>query len=166
MSPTYRVSFVCTGNICRSPMGEVILRAMLADAGLADRVSVDSCGTGDWHVGQPAQPQALEALVDAGYDGSAHRAQQLGPVFVTDRDLLLALDEGHLRWLRELSVQAGGTADIRLLREFDAGAVSDGTLEVDDPYGGSTANYERAREEITRSCAGLTAWLTSHLVTP
>lgn len=166
MSPPYRVSFVCTGNICRSPMGEVILRAMLAQAGLAERVSVDSCGTGEWHVGQPAQPLALRALADAGYDGSPHRAQQLTPAFVTDRDLLLALDDGHVRWLRKLSRKAQGTAQVRLLREFDPTAVADGTVQVEDPYGGTPADYERAREEIERGCAGLTEWLARSIGSP
>lgn len=147
-------------------MGEVILRAMLARAGLADRVSVDSCGTGEWHVGQPAQPFALQALADAGYDGSPHRGQQLTPAFVTDRDLLLALDDGHLRWLQKLSRKAHGTAQVRLLREFDPVAVADGTVQVDDPYGGTPTDYERAREEIERACAGLTEWLTRSIGSP
>ena len=163
MSEPYRVSFVCTGNICRSPMGEVILRSMLAEAGLAERVVVDSCGTGEWHVGQPAQPFAIEVLADAGYDGTPHRAQQLTPAFVTDRDLLLALDKGHLRWLRKLSRKVPDAAELRLLREFDETAVAAQTLEVDDPYSGTTADYERARDEIERSCRGLTTWLTGVL---
>lgn len=163
MSEPYRVSFVCTGNICRSPMGEVILRGMLADAGLGERVVVDSCGTGEWHVGQPAQPFAIEVLADAGYDGTPHRAQQLSPAFVTDRDLLLALDKGHLRWLKKLSRKARGTTELRMLREFDSAAVNARTLEVDDPYSGTGADYERARDEIERSCRGLTTWLTEQL---
>lgn len=164
MNEPYRVSFVCTGNICRSPMGEVILRALLADAGLGELVVVDSCGTGEWHVGQPAQPLAIEVLADAGYDGTPHRAQQLSPAFITDRDLLLALDKGHLRWLEKMSRKVSGAAEVRMLREFDSGAVAAKTLEVDDPYSGTTADYERARDEIERSCRGLTTWLTGHLI--
>lgn len=163
MSEPYRVSFVCTGNICRSPMGEVILRSMLTDAGLGERVVVDSCGTGEWHVGQSAQPFAIDALADAGYDGTPHRAQQLTPDFVTDRDLLLALDQGHLRWLKKLSRKVPAAAQLRMLREFDETAVAAKTLEVDDPYSGTTADYERARDEIERSCRGLTTWLAHNL---
>lgn len=165
MPAPYRVSFVCTGNICRSPMGDVILRSMLADVGLTEVVDVDSCGTGEWHIGQPAQPLALAALAEAGYDGSPHRARQLDASFVTERDLLLALDDGHLRWLRTLSRKARGTAEVKLLREFDPTAVEEGTLEVDDPYGGTPQDYERARAEIERACAGLTRWLASQLAT-
>ena len=58
----YRICFVCTGNICRSPMAEVVCRAQLAERGLGERVSVDSAGTGDWHVGQPADPRTVAAL--------------------------------------------------------------------------------------------------------
>src|SRR5690606_13734449 len=70
------VSFVCTGNICRSPMGEVILRDLLEREGLADRVAVVSAGTGDWHVGGPADPRAVSTLKQYGLDGERHRAQQ------------------------------------------------------------------------------------------
>ncbi len=63
----YRITVVCLGNICRSPIGEAVLRARLADAGLADRVQVDSAGTGDWHLGHPADPRALATLDAHGY---------------------------------------------------------------------------------------------------
>ena len=75
----YRVCFVCTGNICRSPMAEVVFRALVERAGLADRIEVDSAGTGDWHVGAGADDRALLALTAGGYDGAAHRARRFDP---------------------------------------------------------------------------------------
>ena len=73
----YRVALVCLGNICRSPMADVVLNDRVRAAGLDDRVEVVSAGTGDWHVGQPMDRRAAVLLEREGYDGSAHRAQQV-----------------------------------------------------------------------------------------
>jgi protein-tyrosine phosphatase len=70
---SYRVCFVCSGNICRSPTAEVVLRRLLDEAGIADRVSVDSAGLGDWHLGQGADGRALTAMRARGYDGPVLR---------------------------------------------------------------------------------------------
>src|SRR5450755_2384600 len=73
----YRVCLVCLGNICRSPMAEVVVRAELERAGLAGKVEVDSAGTGDWHVGGPMDRRARAELARRGYDGTSHRARQI-----------------------------------------------------------------------------------------
>src|ERR1700753_1671894 len=91
-SGPYRVLCVCLGNICRSPMAEVVLRAQLAAAGLQDQVIVDSAGTCDWHVGQTMTPPARRQLERRGYDGSAHRARQVDAPWLAERDLILAMD--------------------------------------------------------------------------
>ncbi|HLP22583.1 MAG TPA: hypothetical protein VK139_00890, partial [Microbacteriaceae bacterium] len=65
----FRITFVCTGNICRSPMAEVVFRALAAKHRLGSAIHVDSFGTGDWHVGEPADSRTLAALARAGYDG-------------------------------------------------------------------------------------------------
>ena len=87
----FRICFVCSGNICRSPMAEVVLRQLAADAGLADRLTISSAGTGDWHVGEQADPRAVEALTTHGYNGSTHRARQFDPAWFADLDLVVAL---------------------------------------------------------------------------
>src|SRR6516225_10030486 len=92
----YRVCLVCLGNICRSPMAETVLRTELNDAGVAEAVTLDSSGTGDWHIGQPMYPQARQALARRGYDGSSHRARQIRASWLPDRDLILAMDAGNL----------------------------------------------------------------------
>src|SRR6516162_7259180 len=99
----YRVCLVCLGNICRSPMAETVLRASLAEAGLAEVVTLDSAGTGDWHLGEPMYPQARRALARRGYDGSAHHAAQFQASWVADRDLVLAMDAGNLATLRRMA---------------------------------------------------------------
>ncbi len=104
MSPRpLHVTFVCSGNICRSPMGHVILARLVAEAGLDDRVVVSSSGTGDWHVGEHADPRTVAVLAEHGYDGSAHRAREFDADEFADLDLVLASDEGHVRALQRLA---------------------------------------------------------------
>ncbi|GAB3494528.1 low molecular weight protein-tyrosine-phosphatase [Flexivirga lutea] len=143
-------------------MGEVILRAMLEEAGLADQVVVDSAGIGDWHVGQGADPRTLAALSRGGYDGSAHRARQLEASYLAGRDLILAADRGHLHdllQLREGLGAAGSGAETRLVREFDPDAMAAGELELDDPYFGNATDFDRCRDEVEAACRGLVAEL-------
>ena len=83
----YRIGLVCLGNICRSPMAEVVLRDRVDAAGLAPYVVVDSCGTAGWHEGKPMDPRSAATLRAAGLDPSRHRAQQLTPEWFGDHDL-------------------------------------------------------------------------------
>lgn len=159
----FTVSFVCTGNICRSPMGEVILRDLLAEAGLADRVRVVSAGTGDWHVGGPADPRTVATLQRYGHDGSAHIASQFATGSFEGIDLVLALDRGHLRDLRALAATTEEADRVQLLRTFDEAAVASSELEVDDPYLGGDADFVRSYEEVRAACEGLVAHLEEEL---
>ncbi|WP_446666859.1 low molecular weight protein-tyrosine-phosphatase [Flexivirga sp. B27] len=159
----YTVCFVCSGNICRSPMGEVILRSMLDEAGLGDQVTVDSAGIGDWHVGQGADPRTIAALSRGGYDGSAHRARQFEAADLTSRDLILAADRGHLHDLLQLRDEVDATAETRLVREFDADAMAAGELELDDPYFGNATDFDRCRDEVEAACRGVVAELRDQL---
>lgn len=126
-----RVEIVCTGNICRSPIAEVVLRAKLAAAGIDD-VEVTSSGTGAWHAGDPMDPRAAAALRRRGYDGSAHRARQFRPGWFADRDLVLAMDSGHLA---ELGPEA------RLFADTD----------VPDPYYGGDAGFDEVLAQIEKA---------------
>ncbi|WP_265442916.1 low molecular weight protein-tyrosine-phosphatase [Flexivirga meconopsidis] len=160
---SYAVCFVCSGNICRSPMGEVILRSMLAEAGLGDEVTVDSAGVGAWHVGEPADPRTVAALRRGGYDGSTHRAKQIDPSYLTERDLILGADRGHVREILHLAGGGAPDADVRLMREFDPVAMQSGDLELDDPYYGNAADFDRCREEVEAACRGLVDELKKQL---
>src|SRR5260370_26947267 len=112
----YRVCLVCLGNICRSPMAETVLRAALAEAGLGGTVTVDSAGTGDWHVGEPMNSGARAALARRGYDGAAHRARQFRASWLAQRDPVLAMDAWNLADLRRMA-GAQGSDRMPVVRE-------------------------------------------------
>ena len=156
----FRVCFVCSGNICRSPTAEVVLRSYLADAGLDGRVEVESSGTGNWHVGDPADRRTVQTMAEAGYDGSAHRARQFDASWFARLDLVLALDASHLADLRALAPDSSASDKIRLLRSFDPEAVRAGTLDVDDPFYGGVEDFERVLVEVEAACAGLVSYLS------
>ena len=163
LAPTYRVCVICSGNICRSPMGEVILTSMLRSAGFGDRVVVDSAGTGGWHEGDPADPRTVQTLKNHGYDGTHHRAREFQPEWFGARDLILAADQGHVRELRRWAPDAAAAAKVRLLREFDPTSVNAGTLEVDDPYFGDCDDFDRCLIVVERACRGLVENIPSRL---
>jgi protein-tyrosine phosphatase len=163
----YRVCFVCTGNICRSPIGESVLRARLREAGLDDRVAVDSAGTGDWHVGDEADPRTVRVLAAHGY-ASRHIARQFQPADFARRDLLLALDSGHLRtlkrWKAQWQAHPEAGPELRLLREFDPSATP-GRWDVPDPYYGSLAGFEECLAMVESAMPGLLLHIESALET-
>lgn len=145
---TYAVALVCLGNICRSPMAEIVMRDRLDAAGLAD-VAVISAGTGDWHVGEPMDRRAAAALHAAGYDPSRHRAQQWVPAWRDRYDLVLAMDAQNLADL-------GGRGERTLLfRDLDPA----GTGDVPDPYYGGEDGFTEVLGMVERTADALVAAL-------
>ncbi|MDX5562849.1 low molecular weight phosphotyrosine protein phosphatase [Streptomyces sp. ID05-04B] len=167
---TYRVCFVCTGNICRSPMAESVFRARVADAGLEALVEVDSAGTGGWHEGENADPRALAVLEGHGY-ALDHTARRFEPSWFARLDLVIALDSGHLRTLRGLAPTQEDAAKVRLLRSYarpEAGrppraaspassGPADAGLDVPDPYYGGRDGFEECLEMVEEASDGLLA---------
>ena len=149
---TYRVCFVCTGNICRSPMAESVFRARVEEAELGDLVEVDSAGTGGWHEGDGADPRTVAVLEENGYD-SDHIARQFQPSWFSRLDLVIALDSGHLKALRRLAPAPQDAEKVRLLRSYDPAA--DGDLDVPDPYYGGMDGFEECLEMVEAASLGL-----------
>lgn len=171
MEAVYRICFVCSGNICRSPSAEVVFRALAERAGV-DSIQVDSAGTGDWHVGERADVRALRALQASGYDGSAHRARLFEPEWFEQRELIIALDRGHARTLRAWAPDEAARNRVRLLRSYDL-ALSTASLSEDnplidiaDPYYDGDEAFARMLAQIEAAGAGLLEKVRARLEHP
>lgn len=151
---TYRVSFVCTGNICRSPMAESVFRARVADAGLDGLVEVDSAGTDGWHEGDGADPRTVAVLEEHGY-GTDHVARRFQASWFARLDLVIALDSGHRKTLRRLAPTEQDAQKVHLLRSYDPDAADD--LDVPDPYYGGLDGFEECLEMVEAASEGLLA---------
>jgi len=138
------VLVVCTGNICRSPTGEGVLRHLARERGLAGRVVVRSAGTHDYHVGECPDSRTLEHASRRGYDLSAQRAMQVSRKHFDEYDYILAMDRGHLRQLRALA-PAGSRA--RLGMFLDASARWKGE-DIPDPYYGGADGFEQVLDMV------------------
>jgi len=162
MQTPYRVTTVCTGNICRSPMAEAVLRRAFEDENLGDRVEVDSAATSRWELGSPIDRRAAAVLTRHGLSLDGHVARQFEPAWFHDRELVLALDDGHFRQLREWAPDADAAAKIHMLREFDPDAADD-DLSIPDPWYGSSADFERAWELIAAAVPGTVGYVEKQL---
>jgi protein-tyrosine phosphatase len=150
---SYRISLVCLGNICRSPIAELVLRSLLdEDDDLRDRVVVSSAGTGDWHVGGPMDRGSAAVLTARGLDPTTHRAQQMTADRVDGFDLLVGLDTRNVAALEEM-VGDRRRPLVALLRDFDP----DGEpgQSVPDPYGGDAEDFETVYVQVEAACRGL-----------
>ena len=147
----YRIAFVCLGNICRSPMADVVLTKLVDDAGLATKVEVSSCGTGTWHLGEPMDPRAAVQLLAEGYDASAHRAKKFEPDWL-EKDLVLAMDAKNLA---EISDGRGVSDRVRMFRSFDPlvdGSEDPADLDVPDPFYGGDEGFVDVIHIVERTC--------------
>jgi protein-tyrosine phosphatase len=162
-----RICFVCTGNICRSPTAEVVFRQLLSDAGLADRVRVDSAGTGPWHAGHDMDPRSRQALLARGYRPGRHIARQFLAEDFGRYDLVLAIDSGQLTRLARLALiaedPAEAVASLSLLRSYDPAAVLAGETDVPDPYFDDERGFDIVLDQLERACASLLAVLQPRL---
>ena len=147
-----RILFVCMGNICRSPTAEGVMRRLVDQAGLADRVEIESAGTGGWHVGEPPDERATFAARRRGITLSG-AAQQVTHDDFARFDLLIALDRANLRELLAIAPDEEAAEKVRLLREFDPAA--SGELDVPDPYYGGDRGFETVLDLVEAACRGL-----------
>ena len=138
------VLVVCTGNICRSPTGEGVLRHLAQKRGWGDRVRIASAGTHDYHLGEAPDPRTVEHAAKRGYDLSAQRASQVGKQDFHEFDYILAMDRGHLRLLRDLQ-PPGSRAKLGLFLEASGKWQGE---DVPDPYYGGVAGFEQVLDMV------------------
>lgn len=132
---------------------------LVADAGLADRIAIDSAGTGGWHAGEPADPRTRAAAARRGL-AVTHLARQFTGADLERFDLVLALDRTNLRHLAQLA-EGRAAPVLRLLRSFDPTAPAD--ADVPDPYSGGPAGFEEVLDQCERACAGVLAHARAQL---
>jgi protein-tyrosine phosphatase len=147
-----RICFVCLGNICRSPTAEGVMRALVERAGLADRIEIDSAGTGAWHVGEPADERARAAAARRGFDLTSVARKVTRADF--DRfDYLIAMDRENVMALERMAPDKVARGKVRLLRSFDPAAPRG--APVPDPYYGGDDGFETVLDVCDAACRGL-----------
>jgi protein-tyrosine phosphatase len=151
------ITFICSGNICRSPMAEKMFAHQIRQRGLSDAVRVTSAGTGSWHAGDAADRRASHVLRQHGYP-TAHRAAQIDDDHLS-ADLIIALGRNHVRMLQEMGVPAN---KIRMLRSFDPRSGAH-PLDVEDPYYGTHDDFEDTLAVIAAALPGLHSWVDEQL---
>jgi protein-tyrosine phosphatase len=146
------ISFVCMGNICRSPTAEAVMRSLVREAGLGHAIAIDSAGTGAWHVGEERDSRSRAVAKQRGMPITGVARQFVRADF--DRfHLVLALDEDNQRDLQRLAPSDEARAKIHLLREFDPDAPPG--AEVPDPYYGGPDGFEQVFDICVSACRGL-----------
>jgi protein-tyrosine phosphatase len=155
-----RVLFVCLGNICRSPTAEGVMRALVREAGLENRIELDSAGTGAWHIGEPPDRRARNAALERGVvlEGAARQIERGD---FAEFDLIVAMDRSNVEELRRIAPDDAARAKIRLLRELDPSP--DGELDVPDPYHGGVRGFDDVFDLVQSACAALLAQLRETL---
>ncbi|MBB5633085.1 protein-tyrosine phosphatase [Cryobacterium mesophilum] len=152
-SALFRICFVCTGNICRSPMAEAVFQQLIRRSGFSGSIVVLSAGTGDWHVGENSDTRTLAALAARGYNGAGHRAKQFDPEWFDHLDLVVVFDRSQERILKSWATTDQDRGKVQLLLGFDPDP--SGSLEVPDPYYSDAAMFDSVLGMIEHACTAL-----------
>ena len=150
-----KILFVCLGNICRSPTADGVFRKLLTDQRLTDRIEVDSCGTGDWHIGKAPDHRAQTAAKQRGYDLSVLRARAIHMTDFERFDYILAMDESNLKDLLNMS-SLQYHEKIGLFLEY---APNSDLTAVPDPYYEGADGFEHVLDLVEEACDGLLEYI-------
>ena len=151
------ILFVCMGNICRSPTGEGVMRKLVEDRGMIDRVVVDSAGTIGYHQGHPADTRMRKHAAKRGYNLTSV-ARQIQPGDLDRFDLIIAMDSANHHDI--LGIARGQTNHVRLLSNFLDG---DWPTDVPDPYYGGDEGFETVIDMIEAACLSLLDYLLTDM---
>ena len=154
----FRICFVCTGNICRSPMAETVFKSLVKKAGLESSITVLSAGTGDWHVGEPSDDRTLAALAARGYNGSGHRGRRFDPEWFENLDLVVVFDRSQERILSAWATTEQDRSKGQLLLSFDSEQAP--LSDVPDPYCSDATLFDQVLSMIERACTALFRQIT------
>lgn len=156
----YKILFVCTGNICRSPTAEGIFREQLKVAGLEEKIMIDSAGTHALYEGNPPDSNAQNALISKGIDISQQRSRKITLQDYDYFDLLLAADH-----FNEANLLAeSGRLNRHKIKMLMSYAPDLGVTEIPDPYGGGMQGFNIALKMIERACSGLLKEIQENII--
>lgn len=155
----YRVLFVCTGNICRSPTAEGAFRLVVAEAGLDAHFEIDSAGTSSYHIGDAPDARSIAAAATRGIDIAALKARRIREEDFDAFDLILAMDHGHLSHLRAMRREEH-KAEVRLFLDYHAAARH---RDVPDPYYGGDGDFQQVLDLVEEASRGLLTALRAKL---
>ena len=164
----YTVMTVCTGNICRSPMAEIILRAEFGRRGLADKVNVESSGVSDEEYGNPIDRRAVKVLKERGYELPAHHfAHRITRDEIERTDLFLPMTASHMRALLRM-LPAGKRAEVHMYRSFDPNLPKpkpgrEDQIDLVDPWYGGKHEFEVAIDQIEEVAPYIVDWVAKQL---
>jgi len=147
----FRVLFVCMGNICRSPAGEIVFRHLVEEAGLSDRIHIDSAGTIGYHAGNPPDPRMSETLRNRGHT-IAGRSRQITASDLDEFDLILVADQENLSDVRSLAPPERKLDHVQLLTDYCSEHEAD---HVPDPYYGGPSGFEKVADLVEDACRGV-----------
>ncbi|RWR13600.1 low molecular weight protein-tyrosine-phosphatase [Siminovitchia fortis] len=139
-----KVLFVCLGNICRSPMAEAIMRDLVEKEGLSEKISVDSAGTGSWHIGEPPHKGTVKKLAEYNVSTEGLVARQFSKKDFEEYDYIVGMDESNIRNISRITGQPDDPKVVRLLDLTDA------KKDVPDPY--YTGDFQETYDLVSEGC--------------
>ncbi len=152
-----KVLMICMGNICRSPLAHGVFETLVKDAGLAEKIHVDSAGTHFYHVGCLPDERSIDKARDYGIDITTQRARQLTREDFTDFDYLLVMDKRNLRDASVIAPTPELAKKLTLFLDYSLGDYSE--IEVPDPYYGGIDGFEQVFQLVKSASVGFLAHL-------